>query len=68
MSEAAAAVSSTAVTRAATSAEAAHVVRSTVPSVSRTEGAGGQPQTRCSPSQIGATLKVPFTAVYRFYQ
>ena len=36
--------------------------------VSRTEGAGGQPQTRCSPSQIGATLKVPFTAVYRFYQ
>ena len=36
--------------------------------VSRTEGAGGQPQTRCSPSQIGTTLKVPFTAVYRFYQ
>ena len=38
-SDAVAAVSSTAVTRAATSADAAHAVRSTEPSVSRTEGA-----------------------------
>ena len=36
--------------------------------VSRTEGQGGQPLTRCSASQTGTTLKVPFTATYRLYR
>ena len=55
MSEAVAAVSSTAVTRAATSAEAAHVVRSTVPSVSRTEGLPS-PSSRTRRTQRGAQV------------
>lgn len=36
--------------------------------VKRSEGKGGVPLTRCSPSQLGATLKVPFTATYTFYR
>lgn len=36
--------------------------------VKRTDGKGGVPLTRCSPSQLGATLKVPFTATYTFYR
>ena len=36
--------------------------------VKRTDGKGGVPLTRCSPSQLGTTLKVPFTATYTFYR
>ena len=36
--------------------------------VKRTDGKGGVPLTRCSPSQLGVTLKVPFTATYTFYR
>lgn len=36
--------------------------------VTRTEGKGGQPLTRCSASQLGSTLKIPFTATYRLYR
>lgn len=36
--------------------------------VSRTEGKGGQPLAACSPSQLGSTMKIPFTATYRFYR
>lgn len=36
--------------------------------VTRREAKGGVPLTGCSPSQLGSTLKVPFTAVYTFYR
>lgn len=36
--------------------------------VKRSNGKGGVPLTRCSPSQLGSTLKVPFTATYTFYR
>ncbi len=36
--------------------------------VKRSNGKGGMPLTRCSPSQLGQSLKVPFTATYTFYR
>lgn len=36
--------------------------------VKRIEGKGGIPQTRCSASQLGSFLQVPFTARYVFYR
>lgn len=36
--------------------------------IKRSNGKGGVPLTRCSPSQLGSTLKVPFTATYTFYR
>lgn len=36
--------------------------------VKRSNGQGGVPLTRCSPSQLGTTLKVPFTATFTFYR
>ena len=36
--------------------------------VKRIEGKGGIPQTRCSASQLGTFLQVPFTARYVFYR
>lgn len=39
-----------------------------VTAVKRSNGQGGVPLTRCSPSQLGATLSVPFTATFTFYR
>lgn len=36
--------------------------------VKRIEGKGGIPQTRCSASQLGSLLQVPFSAHYIFYR
>lgn len=36
--------------------------------VKRSQGKGGVPLIRCSASQLGSTLKVPFTATYTFYR
>lgn len=36
--------------------------------VKRSNGQGGIPLTRCSASQLGTTLKVPFTATFTFYR
>lgn len=36
--------------------------------VQRLDGKGGMPLTRCSPSQLGSSLSVPFSARYVFFK